>query len=73
MSKKRAIINGAGPAGLTTAYELLQRTDGDVNGCGHRHCCQKSHESILIAQNASGWPHLIQFNNIKSLNEGDIN
>ena len=27
MSKKKAIIIGAGPAGLTAAYELLQRTD----------------------------------------------
>jgi len=28
--KKRAIIIGAGPAGLTAAYELLTRTDMDV-------------------------------------------
>lgn len=27
MSKKKAIIIGAGPAGLTAAYELLERTD----------------------------------------------
>src|SRR6476646_12158627 len=27
MSKKIAIIAGAGPAGLTAAYELLKRTD----------------------------------------------
>jgi len=27
MSRKIAIIAGAGPAGLTAAYELLQRTD----------------------------------------------
>ena len=27
MSKKTAIIIGAGPAGLTVAYELLTRTD----------------------------------------------
>ena len=41
MSTKRAIIIGAGPAGLTAAYELLQRTDitpvilersGDIGG-----------------------------------------
>src|SRR5579872_1795491 len=27
MNRKRAIIIGAGPAGLTAAYELLTRTD----------------------------------------------
>jgi len=27
MSKKKAIIIGAGPAGLTAAYELLNKTD----------------------------------------------
>ena len=27
MSQKKAIIIGAGPAGLTAAYELLHRTD----------------------------------------------
>ncbi len=27
MSKKKAIIIGAGPAGLTAAYELLKKTD----------------------------------------------
>jgi len=27
MKEKRAIIIGAGPAGLTAAYELLTRTD----------------------------------------------
>ncbi|HID76542.1 MAG TPA: FAD-binding protein, partial [Planctomycetaceae bacterium] len=27
MASKTAIIIGAGPAGLTAAYELLQRTD----------------------------------------------
>ena len=27
MSKKQAIIIGAGPAGLTAAYELLKHTD----------------------------------------------
>jgi flavin-dependent dehydrogenase len=27
MNKKRAIIIGAGPAGLTAAYELLDKTD----------------------------------------------
>src|SRR5512147_1525712 len=41
MQKKTAIIIGAGPAGLTAAYELLQRTDikpivlemtGDIGG-----------------------------------------
>ena len=41
MSKKKAIIIGAGPAGLTAAYELLHRTDvkpivyemtGDIGG-----------------------------------------
>ena len=30
MTKKKALIIGAGPAGLTAAYELLQRTDIDV-------------------------------------------
>ena len=41
MNKKNAIIIGAGPAGLTAAYELLKRTDilpiileksGDIGG-----------------------------------------
>ncbi|MBI5287219.1 MAG: NAD(P)-binding protein, partial [Deltaproteobacteria bacterium] len=27
MSKKTAVIIGAGPAGLTAAYELLKKTD----------------------------------------------
>ena len=27
MDRKRAVIIGAGPAGLTAAYELLQHTD----------------------------------------------
>ncbi|WP_261387395.1 NAD(P)-binding protein [Chitinophaga pinensis] len=40
-SKRKAIIIGAGPAGLTAAYEMLQRTDiipvileksGDIGG-----------------------------------------
>lgn len=33
MSKKLAIIAGAGPAGLTAAYELLKRTDVQVLVC----------------------------------------
>ena len=33
MSKKIALIAGAGPAGLTAAYELLARTDIHATVC----------------------------------------
>ena len=61
MNKKKVVIIGAGPAGLTAAYELLKRTDyqpiivekSDFIGGISRTFNYKNNRSILFLVNRS--------------------